>query len=141
MLFRSPVNKKLKELAEQEKHKIKTRKNYRSSEKTLIRFTKSNMALNLGDSISTDVPEITGEVLSQIKKAWPHNYKDARQQSVDLFCKKVELNKRDLNKEETNVLEEVSLWAMPMNVNDNRQLQLLKQMIFTYGNTIHAMYR
>lgn len=133
-----PVNKELMKLAKQEKHKIKTRKNYLSSEKTLIRFTQSNMALNLGDSISTDVPEITGEVLAQIKKAWPHNYNETRQQSIELFCKKVEVNTGDLNKEESKVLEEVSLWAMAMNINDSRQLQLLKQMIFIKPKDLFA---
>jgi hypothetical protein len=125
-----PVSKELKKLAEEEKQKIKTRKNYFSSEKTLIRFTQSNMALNLGESISTDVPEITGEVLAQLKKAWPHNYKEARQQAIDRFCKRMEVKVEELNKEESKVLEEVSLWAMAMDVNDNRKLELLKQMVF-----------
>lgn len=131
-----PVSKELKKLAEQEKQKVKTRKNYFSSEKTLIRFTQSNLALNLVDSVSTDVPEITGEVLSQLKKAWPHNYKEAKQNAVELFCKKAEVGIVNLNKEESKVLEEVSLWAMAMNVSDNRRLELLKQMIFTKPNDL-----
>lgn len=126
-----PVSKELKKLAEEEKQKIRTRKNYFSSEKTLIRFTQSNMALNLGESISTDVPEITGEVLVQLKKAWPHNYKEASQQAIDRFCKRMEVKVEELNKEESKVLEEVSLWAMAMKVDDSRRLELLKQIVFT----------
>jgi hypothetical protein len=96
------------------------------------------MALNLGDSVSTDVPEITGEVLTQIKNAWRNNYKEARRQAIELFCKKMELNTGDLNKDELKVLEEVSLWAMTMNVADTRQLQLLKQMIFIKPKDLFA---
>jgi hypothetical protein len=133
-----PVNSELKKLAEEEQHKIKTRKNYRSSEKTLIRFTQSNMALNLGESVSTDVPEITVEVLTQFKKAWPHNYSEARQRAVAMFCKNVELNTVALNREELKVLEEVALWAMAMKVTDGRRLQLMKQMIFTKPKDLFA---
>ncbi len=133
-----PVNKELYRLAEQEQHKIKTRKNYRSSEKILVRFTQSNMALNLGDTISTDVPEITGEVLTQFKKAWPHNYTEARQQAVKRFCKKMKINSGILDACELKVLEEVALWARAMNVNNTPQLQLLRQMVFTKPKDLFA---
>ena len=133
-----PVNKELFRLAEKEYHKIKTRKNYRSSDKALIHFTQSNIALNLGDSVSTDVPEITGKVLAQFKKTWPHNYKEARQNAIKVFCQKLEINCGELNPEELKVLEEVALWTMAMNVTDPRQLQLLKQMIFTKPKDLFA---
>jgi hypothetical protein len=133
-----PVDKELLRFAESEKHKIKTRKNYQSSEKTLIRFTQSNIALNLGDTISTDVPEITGKVLAQFKKAWPHNYKEARQEAITAFSQKMNINSGELDPEELKVLEEVSFWAMAMNVTDSRQLQLLKQMIFTKPKDLFA---
>ena len=133
-----PVDKKLLRFAEEEHHKIKTRKNYRSTDKTLIRLTQSNIALNLGDTISTDVPEITGAVLAQFKKAWRHNYAEARQQAISRFCKKMKINNSALNACELKVREEVSLWAMAMNVIDSRQLQLLKQMIFTKPKDLFA---
>lgn len=133
-----PVSKELLQFAESEKHKIKTRKNYQSSEKTLIRFTQSNIALNLGDTISTDVSEITGEVLAQVKKAWPHNYAEARQQAIRRFCKKVKINNAVLNAEELIVLEEVALWARAIHINNTRQLQLLRQMIFTKPKDLYA---
>ncbi|HMK27606.1 MAG TPA: hypothetical protein VK483_16355 [Chitinophagaceae bacterium] len=133
-----PVDKELLRFAESEKHKIKTRKNYQSSEKTLIRFTQSNIALNLGDPVTTDVPEITGAVLSQFKKAWPHNYARARQEAIDSFCKKMEIDNTVLNGCELKVLEEVSLWAMAMKVDNTRQLELLKQMIFTKPRDLYA---
>jgi len=133
-----PVDKTLFRLAQQEHLKIKTRKNYRSSEKILVRFTQSNLALNLGDAVSTDVTQITGKVLAQIKKAWPHNYAEARQQAITRFCEKVKINTGDLNTDESKVLEEVALWAMAMNVSDTRHLELMKQMVFIKPKDLFA---
>lgn len=133
-----PVDKALRRFAESEYKKIKSRKNYRSSEKTLIRFTQSNLALNLGKSISMDVTEITEEVLAQFKKTWPHNYKEARQKAIKQFCKTVEINSVESDPEELKVLEEVSLWAMAMHINNTRQLQLMKQMVFTKPKDLYA---
>lgn len=126
-----PVAKDLYKMAEEERHKIKTRKNYRSSEKTLIRFTDSNMALNLGKTVSTDVTDITTVLLAKTKKAWPHNYKAIRQQAIDKFCKRMEIDSSELNTIESKVLEEVALWAMVMNVSESRKLSLMKQMVYT----------
>lgn len=44
--FRS-LEKELNQLSLQEFEKIKTQKGYRSSEETLLRFTESNIALNI----------------------------------------------------------------------------------------------
>ncbi|MGH2553159.1 MAG: hypothetical protein ACRDEB_05545, partial [Chitinophagaceae bacterium] len=133
-----PVNKALRKLAEQEHHKIKTRKNYRSSEKTLIRFTESNLALNLGEKIKTDVTEITGKVLSKIKKKWQGNYREARQSAIQNFCRQVNIDPVHLSNDESKVLEEVSLWAMAMNIVETQQLELMKQMIFTKPKNLFA---
>lgn len=133
-----PVDKQLFRFAEQEHSKIRTRKNYRSTDKTLIRFTQSNIALNLGNSVSTDVTEITAMVLARLKKAWQHNYTEARQQAITSFCKKVKINTLGLHAEELKVLEEVALWAMAMNINNTRRLQLMRQMVFTKPKDLYA---
>jgi hypothetical protein len=133
-----PVDKQLRQLAEQEHHKIKTRKNYRSSEKTLIHFTQSNLALNLGDKISMDVIEITALVLAHLKKEWQHNYSEAKQRAITNFCQKADLKNNGLTADELQVLEEVALWAMSMKIDNARQLELLKQMIFTKPKDLYA---
>ena len=133
-----PVNKELLRLAGKEYNKKRADKNYRTAEKTLIRFTQSNLALNLGNAVSTDVPEITGRVLAAIKKAWPHNYAEARERAMNEFCKKAGMNDPDLDICQSKVLEEVALWAMAMKVTSRPQLQLLKDMIFTKPNDLYA---
>lgn len=133
-----PVAKDLFRLAEQERQKIKTRKNYLSTEKTLIRFTDSNMALNLGKTISMDVTEITSKLLTQYKKAWQNNYSAARGHAVKEFLKKISINKNDQTADELKVLEEVGQWAMAMNITDSRKLDLMWQMVDTKPKDLYA---
>jgi hypothetical protein len=133
-----PVAKDLFLLAEQERQKIKTRKNYRSTEKTLIRFTDSNMALNLGKNISMDVTEITLTILSKYKNAWQHNYSATRQHAVKEFLKKMNLNSNDQNADELKVLEEVAQWAWAMKITDSRKLDLMWKMVYTKPKDLYA---
>jgi hypothetical protein len=126
-----PVSKELKLLAEDEYRKIKSQKGYRSSEKTLLRFTEDNIGLNLGKKLPLNVMTVTTKILSAIKKNWQHNYAPAKQQAITAFCKKVQLDTAPLSIAEKNVLEDIALWAMAMKVSNTRQLQLMKQMVFT----------
>ena len=125
-----PVDRELKKLAIDEHLKIKTRKNYRSTEKTLLRFTKCNVALNLlPEPAPLDVLDINSSVLTVIKKDWQQNYKAARQKAVEDLCKKTNIDHASLNSIEKNTLEELALWAMAMNIRDPRQLKLMKEMV------------
>jgi hypothetical protein len=126
-----PVDPQLKLLAENEYRKIKTRTGYRSSEKTLLRFTESNIGLSLEKKLPLNVMTVTTKILSTIKKDWQHNYTPAKQRAIAAFCKKVQLDTSSLSDAEKNVLEDTALWAMAMKVNNARQLQLMKQMVFT----------
>ncbi len=125
-----PVDKTLHTLADNEYRKIKTRKNYRSSEKTLLRFTESNIALNLGARTPQDVVDITTKVQSVIRKDWPNNYHKAKEKAITSFCNSVQLDATKLNKHETALLEEIALWAMAMNIRQPEKLVLMKQMVF-----------
>ena len=127
-----PVDKELKQLATAEHFKIKKHKAYRSSEKTLLRFTESNLALNLLTGPDPlDVLDINRKLLSVIKKDWQLNYTTTRLKAVNAFCKKMNIDQAVLNNIEKNTLEEVALWAMAMRVSNTQQLQLMKEMIFT----------
>jgi hypothetical protein len=126
-----PVDPELKQLAKIEYAKIKSRKNYRSSSKTLLQFTESNIALNLGKKIPLNVLTVTTKVLKHIKKEWHHNYQSAKQQAVEKFCKKVQLEANTLSNTERNILEDLALWAVSMKINTADQLQLMKQMVVT----------
>lgn len=126
-----PVDKELKKLAATEYHKIKTRKNYKSPEKTLIRFTESNIALNLLDeAVPLDVLDINRKVLSAIKKSWENNYTSPRLGAVEDFCKKTALDQSSLNPIQKNTLEELALWAMAYQINQPGKLLLMKEMIY-----------
>jgi hypothetical protein len=136
-----PVGRELKLLAENEYRKIKTRQGYRSSEKTLLRFTEDNIGMNLGKKLPLNVMTVTTKILSAIKKDWQHNYATAKQQAITAFCKKVQLDTANLNTAEKTVLEDIALWAMAMKVSNTRQLDLMKQMVFTKTKDDYAYQR
>lgn len=133
-----PVDAEIAEQAKQEYQKIKTRKNYRSSAKTLVSFTEGNIALNLGNSIPADVSQISTKVLSSIKKDWKNNYMHARKLATESFCSSVQLNDSDLSKAEIKIMEDLALWAMVMLISDRQKLQLMKQMVFKSTTDIYA---
>ena len=126
-----PVDPELKELAAREHHKIKTRKNYRSTAKTLLRFTESNIALNLGKTVPLDVLDITGKILTVIKKEWQQNYKPAKENAISIFCKNQNIDAHTLTTDQKKVLEEVVLWANAFHFQNKKQGSLMKEMIFT----------
>ncbi len=126
-----PVDSSLKELAQQEYQKIKTRKNYRSTEKTLLRFTESNIGVNWGDTMPINVADITTKILLSIKKDWQHNYAPAKQAAMEQFCSQVELGMTELDADAKKVLEDIALWAMALKVRKLPQLQLMRQMVLT----------
>jgi hypothetical protein len=133
-----PVDTEIFEQVELEQQKIKSRKNYRSSAKTLLGFTGCNIALNLGKSILQDVIQISTQVLNCIKKDWKNNYQHARKQAVENFCSRVQLNISNLSIAEMKIMEDLALWAMAMQITDKQKLQLMKQMVFTSTTDIYA---
>lgn len=133
-----PVDKDIFEQVELERQKIMNRKNYRSSAKTLLGFTGGNIALNPGNNIPADVIQISTQVLNCIKKDWKNNYGQARKEAVENFCKRVQLNSSDLSVTEIKIMEDVALWAMAMQITDNKKLQLMKQMVFRSTTDIYA---
>lgn len=126
-----PVDPILKELAAGEHHKIKTRKHYRSSAATLLRFTESNIALNLGKTVPMDVLDITGKILKVIKKEWPQNYHAAKAVAITTFCKNQGIDFNALTADQKKVLEDVALWANAFRIKNKKQLSLMKEMVFT----------
>ncbi len=106
-----PVDAELNLLAENEYKKIKTRKNYRSTEKTLLRFTEDNIAFSIQGKIPLNVQDVLTKILTVISKSWQNDYHEAREQAVNRFCKKVNINKNKLTGIQKNVLEDIALWA------------------------------
>jgi hypothetical protein len=133
-----PVEQEIFEQVKLEQQKIKKRKNYRSSAKTLVGFTACNIALKLGNSIPQDVIKITTQVLSCIKKDWKNNYQHARKLATESFCNLVQLNSNKLSVIETKIMEDIALWALAMKITDKQKLQLMKQMVFSSTTDIYG---
>ena len=123
-----PVDAQLRLLAKTEFQKIKTRKGYRSSEKTLLKFTESNIFLPLGKKVQPGVYDITNKVKKMIVKKYKGNSQLAEKECVKDFLVKTSCRDSFTN-EEHEVLKEVSLWASAMNINDINQLRIMIQMI------------
>lgn len=133
-----PVDQQLLKLANSEYQKIKTRKNYRSTEKTLVKFTQSNIALNMGKNIHVQVTDISLQLKSFIKNKYQNNYLKAEQESIQAFCRLTPLKAGLLDMNERKILTDFAFWAMSMNIKNKSKLQLMKKMIFTKPNNLYA---
>ena len=123
-----PVDAQLRQLAKTEFQKIKTRKGYRSSAKTLLKFTESNVFKKIEDKVQPGVYDITNKVKKMIIKKYGSNSQRAELECVNEFL--VKTSCRDLfTNEEHEVLKEVSLWASAMNITDINKLRIMLRMI------------
>lgn len=125
-----PVDKTLNLLAEKEQQKIKKNPKYRSSEKTLIEFTGSNVGLHLEEDLPMNVLELKTNILAALKKDWQNNYAAARLQAIISFCKNVKINFTELDGLQKNIVEEIALWAMASSITKPQKLKLMRQMVF-----------
>jgi len=103
-----PLEQSLNKLAESEFQKIKSQKGYRSSERTLLRFIESNIALNLGNSIPLTVPEVAAKITNYIIKNFGGDRRVAIDQTFDAFRQKNKINE-PLTHAERLILEEVAM--------------------------------
>jgi hypothetical protein len=94
--FRS-IDKALRKLAEQEKARIDARPGYRSSEKTLIAFTFSNVALNLdaGSLVPAQPDAFVAAVTQWIAKHHRGDRAEAQRQALLAWSRKAEAPSRD----------------------------------------------
>ena len=133
-----PVDKQLQRLAKTEQEKITTRMNYRSSEKTLLRFTESNMVLNMGKKIHVQVETIAVKLKSFLKNKYQNDYLTAEKDAIQLFCKQTGIHTDALNTIEKKVLAEVAFWVFSMNITNHIQLQRMKEMVHTKPRDLYA---
>jgi hypothetical protein len=123
-----PINKDLRMLAEKEALKIKTKPGYRTNERTLLRFTDSNIALHLKGKVPAKVTAWTGPVTAMIAKQFDGDRAKAITTCVALFKEKISL-KSNLNPDEIRVLEEVALIAHCHKIKDIKKLEMLLKMV------------
>jgi hypothetical protein len=123
-----PNDPTLRQLAKKEFTKISAGKGYRSSEKTLLKFTESNISMNLKKITQPGVYDITSKVKQLIIKKYKGDSVLAEEKCVADFLAKTG-HKTSFSKAEFEVLKEVSLWAAAMNITDKHKLTLLLDMI------------
>ncbi|HOZ90970.1 MAG TPA: hypothetical protein PLU85_08990 [Bacteroidia bacterium] len=121
-----PVDKELKKIAEREFHKIKSKQNYRTQEKTLLRFTESNISLTLEKINQAKIVEVTSVISGMIKKQFKGNRMQAEQECVSLFLQKAQ---RAVNHSEySEALLEMALLCEAYKIKDDETISLLYAM-------------
>lgn len=123
-----PIDNKLNLLAEKEFHKIKNQKHYRTSDKTLIALSESNIALNITKEIPIKKEVVFNKVLGMISKDFGGDNIRAVEKAVKDFKLKMALE-QTFQESEIQTLEEVALWASAFKVQDSNKLKLLYKMI------------
>lgn len=132
-----PLDRELNSLAESEYTKIKSKKGYRSNEKTLTRFTESNIALNLGTVIPEGVHELRKKVTDYIAREYNGQRSVAIKESIAWFRDKANFI-RLCNKYEEAMLPDIALTARALYIKDEARLELLKEMILTKPGDMYA---
>lgn len=123
-----PLSAPLQRLALQEKKRIDARPGYHSPDKTLLRFTESNVALNFGGAVPPHLFDVTTRVTRMIASTYGGDRAAAERESVARFRQLVRLPRR-LNDDERRVLTEVALIAQALPVRDAAGLDLLVRMV------------
>ncbi len=134
--FRS-LDKKLAAIAEKEQKKIMSQKGYRTSEKVLIQFTESNIALNLTDKIPMKTWKPMEDVKAMINKKYNGDRQYAERECLNL-AGNVLKSSDILNPSEFQVLKEMSMVVEAMEIRDNQRLGLIKKMIIAKSADIYA---
>ena len=123
-----PLSAPLQRLALQEKKRIDARPGYHSPDKTLLRFTESNVALNFGGAVPPHLFDVTTRVTRMIASAYGGDRAAAERDGVARLGQLVRLPRR-LNDDERRVLTEVALIAQALPVRDAAGLDLLVRMV------------
>jgi hypothetical protein len=126
-----PLDATLRKLADTEFKKISVQQNYRSSEKVLLRFTESNIALNLSRKIPLTAYEVTLKARNIFNRQHGGNRVEATQKIVNAFIKDTGANIQYFNQDEIAVMEQIAMLALVLKVNCAKNKQLLLSLIKT----------
>ncbi|MCK6649242.1 MAG: hypothetical protein L6Q66_06275 [Bacteroidia bacterium] len=134
--FRS-LDKELNALSLKEFEKIKTQKGYRSSEETLLRFTESNIALNMGKSIPLQISEIRDKVTLLITERYSGNRMLAEKEVIANFVKKAGKLK-SFSVDQKKVLIEVAFFCEVLQIKTASKLSLMQQLVYLKPVDLYA---
>jgi len=123
-----PLERALAALAERERRKIGATPGYRSSEKTLLRFTGSNVALNFGRAVPAHVFDLTVPVTRMVGRRYGGDRLAAERDAVAKFVARTGAVRRP-TPDRQRVLAEVALVAEANAIWTRSQLAILRKMV------------
>jgi hypothetical protein len=131
-----PVVKAINALAKREAEKIKKKRGYRTSYKTLIEFTESNIGLQLGKKIPPSVPSITSKITRMIRQSYKGNRIFAESDCIASF--KNDTGLKRINPAASYALSELALWAKAMNITHKPKLKIMAEMVKAKSKDMYA---
>ena len=135
-----PLDAQLAQLAERERARIRATPGYRSSEKTLLRFTGSNVALNFGRTRPPHVFDYTVPVTRMVGRRWRGDRVAAERACVEWFVGRTG-GPAPAGADAQRVLAEVALLAVANRIDDAARLLTLRRMIETKPVDLWAYQR
>ncbi|MBL7766534.1 MAG: hypothetical protein JNJ58_10595 [Chitinophagaceae bacterium] len=135
-----PADAGLQKLAIEEMKKITARKSYRSSEKTLIRFTDSEMVLRWNKNKPVRMVDVTEKVSQMIHRMYRGDRAWAVEDAVKDFRSKTGLP-TPLNAAQQEVLIDVALIAKAYRFTEEEKIFLLSEMVSVKPVDLYAYQR
>ena len=123
-----PLDDALAQHAARERRKIVEQAGYRSSQKTLIDFTTSNMALNFGGPLPVRLHDLSERLALMMQRRYRGDRAAAVADSTRCFLARVQTLPRP-NEAQQAVLTEVALLARALDIDDRVRLALLRDMV------------
>lgn len=132
-----PVDATLRKLAQQEFARIKREKGYRSPTDTLLRFTESNIALNMAAHTPISMLDIRERTHARIAETYNG---DRRAAEVDSIAQLKHLCAPALNGRSIphKALSEVALLRATLHLQKSKQLQVLPKLLQTRSADLYA---
>ena len=125
-----PIDAKLRKLADNEFTKIKSKKGYFSSYKTLEKFTESNILLELEATAQLKLNELSKKITSFIHK----NYNGNRSLAEKESCEQLPWKDAMLLSEKDKTFKEYALLANSLKIIHPEKLNQIKKLILEKGN-------
>ncbi len=132
-----PLDKQLSLLAEREKKKFVSVKNYRSGTKILLKFTRSNVAKNSGTDIPPTVRSFNEKITELIAKKYKGDRRMAIEVCKDHLIQTIAVSPADISKNQQQALEEFALLNEATGNKYSVQKDVLKNLISTKTEDVY----
>lgn len=123
-----PQDKKLRRLADLEWKKINSKNNYRSSYKTLTKFTESNMELSFSEEVTLSASEISEIITAMFAEKFSNDRAKGVKVSVGNFIQKAGKPGK-LTEDQRNVLTDISLVVEALKIKSPQKIEFLMELI------------